>query len=77
MCIGLFFFFFYNFKKKNHLISKFRNSMCDENREGKMGRIELSGNFWMLLSFRKILNGKMRGGEGRGGKDIDGKLEIR
>lgn len=31
----------------------------------------------MLLSFRKILNGKMRGGEGRGGKDIDGKLEIR
>lgn len=31
------FFFFYNFKKKNHLISKFRNSMCDENREGELG----------------------------------------
>lgn len=37
LCIGLFFFFFYNFKKKNHLISKFRNSMCDENREGELG----------------------------------------
>lgn len=44
--------------------------MCDENREGELGGIELSGNFWMLLSFRKILNGKMREGEGRGGKTL-------
>lgn len=29
----------------------------------------------MLLSFHKILNGKMRKGGGK--KDIDGKLEIR
>lgn len=39
------FFFFYNFKKKNHLISKFRNSMCDENREGELGGDRIIGEF--------------------------------